>query len=196
MGQVDAPGQADPPRPKSPPHPPLDYNEYKPAPTDLRVCGCTIHQSHGDCTFKICQFNHCGYIRQPTTVNVSFDCAVQIDDPMADARRSDLRRELSNWWIQIANVESTAVADKAVEYGSRDLIEIGYDLARIAGRIVDDQQAAELGVYFYLRGKLARWTEAVADGRTVSDDTLTDIGVYVRMAQRIRTHGGWPGKAE
>ena len=27
----------------------------------------------------------------------------------------------------------------------------------------------------------------------VSDDTLGDIGVYVRMAQRVRSHGGWPG---
>jgi hypothetical protein len=27
----------------------------------------------------------------------------------------------------------------------------------------------------------------------VSDDSLFDIGVYVRMAQRIRHSGGWPG---
>lgn len=105
----------------------------------------------------------------------------------------DVEAELSSWWRQQAEDEIARTAPKAAEYGSRDLIEIGRDLARAMGLgEIHDQWAAELGIYFYLRGKLARWTEAVVRGETPSDDTLFDIGVYVRMAQRVRAAGGWP----
>lgn len=160
---------------------------------DTRVCGCTVHASHGDCRLS-CSNAHCGYTtaagpqHQPTTVHV------YLGDTTPDTPMARTRSELHTWWMDLADSEAKQVIGKAVEYGSRDLIEIGHDLARCMKRIgLSDQQAAELGVYFYLRGKMARWTEAVADGRMVSDDTLTDIGVYVRMAQRIRSHGGWPG---
>jgi hypothetical protein len=108
-------------------------------------------------------------------------------------KEGQLITELRGWWNDLANFEADQVIGKAVEYGSRDLVEIGLDLARICDRKVSEQEAAELGVYFYLRGKIARWTEAVARGERPSDDTLKDIGVYVRMAQRIRSNGGWPG---
>lgn len=106
------------------------------------------------------------------------------------------RLELSEWWRHAANDEIERTVPKSVEYGATDLIDIGRDLARCAGRQVADEEAAELGVYFYLRGKLARWTDAVVRGERPSDDTLFDIGVYVRMAQRIRAAGGWPGKGK
>ena len=104
--------------------------------------------------------------------------------------------ELERWWAGIAASEAEKVAPKAYEYGSRDLLDIGHDMARILGVDWDDRQAAEAGTYFYVRGKLARWTAALERGEDVSMDTLADIGVYVRMAQRIRTHGGWPGSEE
>ncbi len=103
-----------------------------------------------------------------------------------------LEIELRDWWLGLAQTEVDRTVPKAVEYGSTDLTDIGYDLARTMGREVTDEEAAELGVFFYLRGKVARWVSAVMDGRRVSDDTLFDIGVYVRMAQRIRHAGGWP----
>lgn len=106
---------------------------------------------------------------------------------------ADMRAELTDWWVELATQEADKVVPKAVEYGALDLIQIGQDLALCAGREVTDEEAAEMGVYFYLRGKLARWTDAVITGRRVSDDTLHDIGVYVRMAQRIRAKGSWPG---
>lgn len=166
-------------------------------PDDPRDCGCVIHSSHGSCTDS-CARNHCGYMKarqefvEQETRPMPADAVRMTDSELAaDIAKS----ELSNWWLHRANTESEQVVAKAIEYGSRDLVEIGLDLARCMDRKVTDQEAAELGVYFYLRGKMARWTEAVADGRTVSDDTLKDIGVYVRMAQRIRSHGGWPGVA-
>lgn len=101
--------------------------------------------------------------------------------------------ELGQWWMNIAADEVDAVVAKAVEYGATDLLDLGRELARINGWTMTDAQCAEAGVYVYLRGKVSRWTAALTEGRQVSDDTLHDIGVYVRMAQRIREVGGWPG---
>lgn len=111
-------------------------------------------------------------------------------DQMAPAYLEQL---LTEWWMDKAEEEVRQVVPKAVEYGALDLVQIGQDLALTMKRTVTDAEAAELGIYFYLRGKLARWTDAVITGRQVSDDTLHDIGVYVRMAQRVRDAGGWPG---
>lgn len=104
-----------------------------------------------------------------------------------------LVNEIETWWMGVARNEVEAVVPKAVEYGSTDLIDIGANLARIMKREgLDNRQKAELGIYFYLIGKMARWSDAVKEGRDVSDDTLHDVGVYVRMAQRVRAVGGWP----
>lgn len=125
------------------------------------------------------------------------DPNITMEQIMSDATAPDpheaMRKELSDWWVKLANQEADKVVPKAVEYGALDLIQIGQDMALCFGRKISDEEAAELGVYFYLRGKLARWTDAVVTGRRVSDDTLHDIGVYVRMAQRIREKGSWPG---
>lgn len=116
-----------------------------------------------------------------------------MDAAEAAADRKDAIEKLRNWWYDLAEREVDATVPKAVEYGSTDLIDIGRNVARLSGRTVDDQQAAEIGIFFYLEGKLARWRSAIAEGRQVSDDTLFDIGIYVRMAQRVRSAGGWPG---
>ena len=104
---------------------------------------------------------------------------------------------LEQWWTSTAISEVKGITDKMREYGGHgramDLIEIGRAL-RAAGMPVQDDDAslAEAGCYFYLVGKFARWTAAISEGRRVSDDTLYDIGIYIRMVQRIRQSGGWP----
>lgn len=103
---------------------------------------------------------------------------------------------LDEWWADVAKEESDQVVAKAREYGATDLIDIGQMLARTMGRVVDDEEAAELGVFFYLVGKLSRWQSAVQRGDRPSNDTILDIGVYCRMAQRIRHSGSWPGEKE
>lgn len=104
-----------------------------------------------------------------------------------------LKIALTNWWIDLANEEVDRVVPKAVEYGSTDLREVGRTLANVMQRDgLSDEELTELGIYFYLVGKFARWMDAVRDGRRAGDDTLHDIGVYVRMAQRTRAVGGWP----
>jgi len=114
---------------------------------------------------------------------------------------------LGQWWVDRARAEVEPMIAKAREYGGGgraiDLIELGRDLhaagVRIPGYGVDakdhlspDARYAELGIYFYIKGKFARWQAAIIEGRPVSDDTLLDIGIYVRMLQRIREVGGWP----
>lgn len=86
---------------------------------------------------------------------------------------------------------------KMIEYGGRgravDLVEIGRDIALLIGRKeISDAEAVEIGVYFYIRGKMGRWFAAISEGRPVSDDTLHDLSIYVRIVQRAREVGGWP----
>jgi hypothetical protein len=112
----------------------------------------------------------------------------------AAERATDPRRaELADWWRSTAENEIKQTVDKAIEYGSTDLIDIGQAIARVAGREIPDSEAAEWGVFFYLEGKLSRWRSAITRGDLPSFDTLLDIGVYARMAQRIRQEGSWPG---
>lgn len=123
-------------------------------------------------------------------------------DPESPARRAffgpsmaapDRAQALIDWWMGSAQDEIERTVPKSVEYGSTDLIDIGLMLAKTMKRTVNEEEAAELGVFFYLIGKIARWQSALERGDRPSDDTLLDIGVYVRMAQRIRHSGGWPG---
>lgn len=104
-----------------------------------------------------------------------------------------LEAALTDWWIEHANQEIEAVAPKAVEYGSNSMIEVGRTMARIQGRhVVSDEEATEMACMFYIAGKIGRWVDAVTAGKRPSDDTIYDIGVYAKMAQRTRAVGGWP----
>lgn len=100
---------------------------------------------------------------------------------------------LRDWWIDKAMAEVEAVAPKAVEYGSTDLAEIGRTMGLIIGRQnMTHEEATEVGIYFYVLGKMARWTDAIKRGVRVSDDTIHDMKVYLTMEQRNRDVGGWP----
>lgn len=112
---------------------------------------------------------------------------------------SQLAKELENWWLDQARHEVEKVVPKSVEYGgvgrAIDLVDIGRDLLRSMNtpdEYITDEWAIEVGIYFYLRGKVGRWTAAIMRGERVSDDTLHDVSVYCRMAQRNRQVGGWP----
>lgn len=107
-------------------------------------------------------------------------------------RLAEAVEDTVDWWLETAQNEIRRTVPKAIEYGSTDLIDVGRDLAKCMHREVTDEEAAELGIFFYLRGKISRWVDAVARGARPSDDTLFDIGVYVRMAMRVRAVGGWP----
>lgn len=102
--------------------------------------------------------------------------------------------DLRDWWLSTAQADMAMVAPKAVEYGSVELEEMGAALARMMGRSdLSRVRRVELACWFYAMGKMQRWTAAVTRGEFVSDDTLTDLGVYTLMVRRAREAGTWPG---
>lgn len=104
-----------------------------------------------------------------------------------------VRGALADWWREQSEQEIESVVPKAVEYSAVDLVWIGRTLGLILGRDgLSDEEATELGIFFYEVGKIGRWMGAIAEGRRVSDDTLHDAGIYIKMAQRNRAVGGWP----
>lgn len=113
--------------------------------------------------------------------------------PAIETAHRDLKDELTLWWLDQARAEIDMVVDKAIEYGATDLVDIGHQLARTAGRTICDQDAAEWGIAFYALGKVSRILAAIAEGRQPSEDSWLDLGVYARMAQRVKQCGGWPG---
>lgn len=141
----------------------------------------------------------------PEGSSLASDTVAGVGRARTDARltesHGDAVSALRGWWEQTAHDEVAQLTAKMTEYGglsrATDLTAIGQDLvaAGVAmGHQGDDFEARlqELGIYFYVRGKFARWQAAIIEGRPVSDDTLLDIGIYVRMAQRLRAVGGWP----
>lgn len=104
-----------------------------------------------------------------------------------------IKSMLTDWWRDQAETELQACVPKAVEYGSTDLAVIGRAQGRLMGRDnLTHEEATELGIFFYLIGKLARWEDAIIHGRRVSSDTLHDVAVYIKMQQRNQAVGGWP----
>lgn len=95
------------------------------------------------------------------------------------------------WWVNAALAEAAQTVTKAREYGSAELEYAGHVIGRIGGRETSKAEALELQIFHYVLGKMGRWVAAVTRGEQVSDDTLLDIGVYVRMVQYVREHGQW-----
>ena len=104
-------------------------------------------------------------------------------------------QSLANWWLEETKFELDSVLPKAVEYGSADLKVIGFALSQMIGEpkgVTND----ELGIAFYVLGKVARLIGGYADGRSPSSDTWHDIAIYTKMAQYARENGGWGGFVE
>ncbi len=99
--------------------------------------------------------------------------------------------ELRGWWLEKAIEEVEATIPKAVEYSSSDLEVMG---AAMEAMGVPEGSGVEAAIAFYALGKVARAVGALASGQRPSDDTWFDIGVYARMAQRVRAAGAWPGE--
>lgn len=119
--------------------------------------------------------------------------------PASTAGRSESQAivDLRQWWMGKASEELEPMLAKMNEYGGDgravDLIDIGRQMASILGYgTITDAIAQEWGIFFYVVGKMGRWHAAMRERRQVSDDTLHDIGIYVRMVQRVRAAGGWP----
>lgn len=117
------------------------------------------------------------------------------------AEPTTLADQLGQWWRDRAESEIGQTVAKATEYSGTvgglplDLVNQGREWVFASNRdLADytDAQLAEIGIWSYMIGKLGRWSSALRNGRMVSDDTLLDLGVYTRIAQRIREKGRWP----
>lgn len=97
---------------------------------------------------------------------------------------------LEAWWAEHSQREIEATVPKAIEYGSTDLQDIGRALL---GPGYDDAACAEAGIAFYALGKVSRIIAAIREHRSPSADSWFDLGVYAKMAQRVKEVGSWPG---
>lgn len=115
------------------------------------------------------------------------------DEAKFNPEEQAMKDALKDWWIDKAHSEIASVVPKAVEYSSVDLVWIGRTLGMLLDRFnLNDEEATELGIFFYEIGKMGRWMGAIKEERRVSNDTLHDAGIYIKMAQRNRDVGGWP----
>jgi hypothetical protein len=98
------------------------------------------------------------------------------------------------WWSKLVAEMAPMIAQKAQEYGSNSLAEMGllFARARSHGGDVTESQALELGCYQYAYGKMQRVVDAMLHDRLPSEDTLTDLMVYAAMALFIRQNKRWP----
>lgn len=122
------------------------------------------------------------------------------------ARAQELANQIVDWWREVSEMDAAAAAAKSTEYGGSgaaiDLVWLGEQLNDmrqgsvgadwINGNRVPTRVAIELGIFFYLLGKIARWKAAILEDRPVSDDTIKDIHTYAMMARYNREHGSWP----
>jgi len=100
---------------------------------------------------------------------------------------------LETWWEDTTDDELASLLPKVIEYGSHDLKIIGDVMLLLRPELRGKVNPEEMGVAFYALGKIARIMGAYADGIAPSNDSWHDLAIYSRMAQRIRSVGGWPG---
>lgn len=121
-----------------------------------------------------------------------------VGQEVAEPEHEALSGPLGDWWEELARQDIAKTVPKAQAYGSKgeDLISVGRQLAELAEKpppegVDPEQYYAELGVYFYIIGKLSRAAEAFRIGKIPSDDTVFDIRIYSIIWQRIRDTGHW-----
>jgi hypothetical protein len=105
-------------------------------------------------------------------------------------KKSDQIFDFMQWWHTHSEDALDAILPKVREYGSTDLHIVGEALLKMMPQLEGKVHAAELGISFYLLGKVGRIIGGYADGHAPSDDTWYDTGIYALMAQRVRATGG------
>lgn len=100
---------------------------------------------------------------------------------------------LTEWWLGHAAMEVEQTVAKMEEYGSGDLVEVGRQMAKMCDSdrtVLSPVDAMELGIAFYVLGKVARITSAIERGDRPSNDTWFDLSVYAKMVLAARA-GAW-----
>ena len=156
--------------------------------------GCVLgrHPNHDSldealgCSWCQASYRNNAPVQHPDTIKL-------IAAPPAQQTLSSQVGELESWWLGVAREEIEQTIPKAIEYGSAELEAMGREILGLrTAEAVSRAEALEAAIFVYLRGKVGRWYAALRRGERVSDDTLHDLAVYARMAQRVRAVGGWP----
>jgi len=104
----------------------------------------------------------------------------------------DEQLPLDLWWAEVSTEDLQATVPKMQEYGALDLVECGRAVAKMGDwDDLTDAQLIELGIAFYVKGKVERLMEAYRLHRMPSEDTWKDITVYSMMGRAARMRGGW-----
>jgi hypothetical protein len=116
----------------------------------------------------------------------------KLDIDEGPTREEWLTQQLTDWWRAQAEAEIERTVPKAVEYGAADLEVMGSAMLHLVPREKRSRQLGlEMALAFYSLGKCARLFGAFERGELPSEDTWFDLGVYCRMAERVRQHGEW-----
>jgi hypothetical protein len=92
-------------------------------------------------------------------------------------------QELHDWWLDHSTNEIDGMIEKLMEYGTGDLYEIGRTMLGFFDpvRMEDHALCYEIGVMFYVVGKINRVISAAHKSEQASDDTWHDLAVYSKM---------------
>lgn len=102
--------------------------------------------------------------------------------------------DLRTWWMGQSERDLAMLLPKVGEYSAYDLELIGRVTADTLGwgGPRDAATLTEIGIAFYLLGKIGRIMGAIREGNLPSRDSWLDSHVYAKMALRTRDAGGWP----
>jgi hypothetical protein len=100
-------------------------------------------------------------------------------------------KELMEWWKEQTEAELTMLLPKVSSYGAVDLEIIGHAMAGIAGLELTVSQTEQMGIAFYLLGKVTRILSSLQAGQQPNPDSWTDAAVYARMGLRANENGSW-----
>ena len=110
----------------------------------------------------------------------------------SDQDGTKLVEDLFQWWTETSNNEAQSSIPKSVEYGVSSLKTMGDEIiTMMPSEVGTRNDPTMVAIWCYVVGKLGRWSNAVRRGEQVNPDTLHDIAVYVKMAQRIQQTGTW-----
>lgn len=116
----------------------------------------------------------------------------RLDVEEGPSREEHLAQVLETWWLTQAEKEIERTVPKAVEYGAADLEVMGAAMLHLVPKERRSRQTGlEMALAFYALGKVARLFGAFERGDLPSEDTWFDLGVYCRMAERVREFGEW-----
>lgn len=97
--------------------------------------------------------------------------------------------ELDAWMVAFFEEMKEGCLKKASKRGAIDFEEMGRDMKKMFPNSPVD--GVELAIFFYIRGKIARYLSSLLSGEVPDFDDLLDTHVYSMIALKYRETGKW-----